>query len=71
MKKFLVTLLFLLLSISSLLAQVPPPPDYHENAGPGAPSSLPVDQYVFYLLGVAIVAGVYVIYAKRKTANQF
>lgn len=54
-----------------MLAQVPPPPDYHENAGPGAPSSLPVDQYVFYLLGVAIVAGVYVIYAKRKTANQF
>lgn len=59
----------LLLSFYSSFAQVPPPPDYHENSGPGAPSSLPVDQYVFFLIGMALTIGVYFIWNKRKAFN--
>lgn len=70
MKKILLTLLVFFLSINMLLAQVPPPPDYHENAGPGAPDALPVDQYVFYLLGMAFVIGFYFLWNHKKLVNQ-
>lgn len=69
MKFFLSTLLALLMSFSVLLAQVPPPPDYQENAGPGSPSAVPVDQYVFILFGLAIATGIYFVWNKRKAFN--
>lgn len=71
MKSFLFTLLLYLLSVSSSLAQVPPPPDYHENAVPGAPSALPVDQYLYYLIGVALTIAIYFIWKRKKLINQF
>lgn len=70
MKKILLTLLVFFAAINTMFAQVPPPPDYHENATPGAPS-LPVDQYVFYLIAIAISVGAYFIWQKRKVINQF
>lgn len=70
MKKFLLTLSVFFLAVHSLLAQVPPPPDYHENSGPGGqPSSLPVDQYVFILIGIALTIGMYIMWNKRKAFN--
>lgn len=69
MKKSLLTLLVFLLSITSLLAQVPPPPDNHENTGPGSPTNLPVDQYVFVLIGLALSIGIYFIWNKKKAFN--
>ena len=71
MKKSLLTLLAFLMSVSALLAQVPPPPDYHENAsgGPGSPSALPVDQYTIILFLLAIGVGFYVIWNKKKVFN--
>lgn len=67
MKKYLLTLLVSIVSVCSVVAQVPPPPDYEENSGPGSPSGpLPVDQYVFFLMGLAIIAGAYIIYYKKK-----
>lgn len=72
MKKFLLTLFVFFMSISSLLAQVPPPPDNHENAsGPGAPSALPIDNFSIVLLGIAMVIGIYFLWNRRKIVNQF
>lgn len=67
MKKNLLTLSVFLLSINYLLAQIPPPPDNHENTGPGVPT--PVDQYIFVLIGLALSIGIYFIWNKKKAFN--
>lgn len=71
MKKFLLNLCVFFLTVNSLIAQVPPPPDYHENSGPGGEPSpnTPVDQYLIILAAIAIIVGVYFVVNKRKAFN--
>lgn len=53
------------------MAQVPPPPDNQENfTTPGGPSGpVPVDQYVFILIGIALSIGAYLVWNKQKAFN--
>jgi len=69
MKKRLLTLSLFFSSMNFLLAQVPPPPDYHGTGTPGAPSALPVDQYVFCLIAMAVTGGIYLLRRKPKLAG--
>lgn len=69
MKKTILILSVFLLSINALLAQVPPPPDNHENLTPGSSDGLPVDQYFFVLIGLALSIGIYFIYNRKKVLN--
>lgn len=71
MKRLLLTLLLFFLPMTLLLAQVPPPPDYHGNGTPGAPGGpLPLDQYQFCLIAIAVIAGIYFIMKRKKIAGH-
>lgn len=67
--KILLILSMFLSSSAALFAQVPPPPNYHGNGTPGAPSALPVDQYLLYLLAFACIAGIYFLRKKPALTN--
>lgn len=69
MKNYLLTLMFLL-SAAFLSAQVPPPPDYHGTGTPGAPSALPVDQYVLCLIAIALIMGIYLFSKKQNPVDN-
>ncbi len=70
MKNRILTLLLLVLPVINIFAQVPPPPDYGEDAGvPGAPST-PVDQYVVFLAVFAVMFAAYYIWQQRKLIKE-
>ncbi|MDD3458118.1 MAG: hypothetical protein PHO74_01385 [Weeksellaceae bacterium] len=70
MKNRLLTLLMILLPVINLFAQVPPPPDYGEDAGtPGTPST-PVDQYVILLIVAGILFATFYLWKQRKLVSQ-
>lgn len=67
MKKRILILLILLQPVFSLFAQVPPPPDYGEDAGvPGGPAT-PIDQYIIFMVIIAVaIAYYFTLHQKRK-----
>lgn len=68
MKNFIINFILLILPIATAFAQVPPPPDFGEDAStPGAPSQTPIDQYMFILIVAAITITVYYILKNRET----
>lgn len=73
MKNFIVNFILLILPIATAFAQVPPPPDYGEDAsgGPGAPSKTPIDQIEFMIvLGtVALILGTYYYFKRNKVSE--
>jgi hypothetical protein len=52
MKKLLLLILTVLVSVASFAQNVPPP---NLNRGPGPPPGLPVDQYLIGLFAVGII----------------
>lgn len=73
MKNFIVNFILLILPIATAFAQVPPPPDFGEDAsgGPGAPSQTPIDQIEFMvvLITVALILGTYYYFKKNKVSE--
>ncbi|MBW7870595.1 MAG: hypothetical protein H3C39_05990 [Flavobacteriia bacterium] len=68
--RILLTLLIILLPVIDLFAQVPPPPDYGEDAGtPGSPST-PIDQYVILLIAVGFIFAGYYLWRQKKLVSQ-
>lgn len=59
-----------MLPVIDLFAQVPPPPDYGEDAGtPGTPST-PIDQYVILLIAVGFIFAGYYLLKHKKLVSQ-
>lgn len=73
MKNFIINFILLILPIATAFAQVPPPPDFGEDAsgGPGAPSKTPIDQIEFLMLlaGVALILGIYYYMKSNKVSE--
>lgn len=73
MKNFIINFILLILPIATAFAQVPPPPDFGEDAsgGPGAPSKTPIDQIEFMIvLGtVALILGTYYYFKRNKVSE--
>ncbi len=73
MKNFIVNFILLILPIATAFAQVPPPPDYGEDAsgGPGAPSQTPIDQIEFMVVlsTVALILGTYYYFKRNKVSE--
>lgn len=73
MKNRILNFILLILPIATVFAQVPPPPDYGEDAsgGPGAPSKTPIDQIEFLMLlaGVALILGIYYYMKSNKVSE--
>jgi hypothetical protein len=65
MKKYLLSLTFLLGTILVFSQRVPPPPATPQSGGPGAPAS-PIDDYIIYLA----IVGLFVIYYTYKKSNR-
>lgn len=73
MKNFIINFILLILPIATAFAQVPPPPDYGEDAsaGPGAPSQTPIDQIEFMVVlsTVALILGTYYYFKRNKVSE--
>lgn len=73
MKNFIINFILLILPIATAFAQVPPPPDYGEDAsgGPGAPSKTPIDQIEFMVVlsAVALILGTYYYFKRNKVSE--
>lgn len=73
MKNFIINFILLILPIATAFAQVPPPPDYGEDAsgGPGAPSQTPIDQIEFMVVlsAVALILGTYYYFKRNKVSE--
>lgn len=73
MKNFIVNFILLILPIATAFAQVPPPPDFGEDAsgGPGAPSQTPIDQIEFMVVlsTVALILGTYYYFKRNKVSE--
>lgn len=73
MKNFLINFILLILPIATVFSQVPPPPDYGDDAagGPGAPSQTPIDQIEFMIVlgAVALILGTYYYYKRNKVSE--
>lgn len=73
MKNFIVNFILLILPIATAFAQVPPPPDYSDDAsgGPGAPSQTPIDQIEFMVVlsAVALILGTYYYFKRNKVSE--
>lgn len=76
MKNRILNFILLILPIATVFAQVPPPPDYGEDASggpgaPGAPSKTPIDQIEFLMLlaGVALILGIYYYMKSNKVSE--
>lgn len=63
MKNRILHFILMISPFVTIFAQVPPPPDFNEDAsgGPGAPSNTPIDQIEFLiaLVAIALVLGTY------------
>ena len=73
MKNFIINFILLILPIATAFAQVPPPPDFGEDAsgGPGAPSQTPIDQIEFMVVlsTVALILGTYYYFKRNKVSE--
>ena len=73
MKNFIINFILLILPIATAFAQVPPPPDFGEDAsgGPGVPSKTPIDQIEFMVVlsTVALILGTYYYFKRNKVSE--
>jgi len=73
MKNFIINFILLILPIATAFAQVPPPPDFGEDAsgGPGVPSKTPIDQIEFMVVlsAVALILGTYYYFKRNKVSE--
>lgn len=70
MKNRILSILLLLIPIVNLFAQVPPPPDYAEDAGGPGSGETPIDQYLVILVLAIIFVSAYYFWNQRKLAKN-
>jgi hypothetical protein len=70
MKNRILSVLLLVVPVLNVLAQVPPPPDYGEDAGTPGSTETPIDQYVILLFVAVAFIGAYYIWNQRKLVNN-
>jgi hypothetical protein len=70
MKNRILSVLLLVVPVLSIFAQVPPPPDYGEDAGTPGAGETPIDQYVVFLAIAILVFGSFYIWNQRKLVKN-
>lgn len=70
MKTRLLSILLLVVPVLSIFAQVPPPPDYGEDAGTPGAQDTPIDQYLIILVLAFALIGAYYFWNQRKLVKN-
>lgn len=70
MKTRILSILLFIVPVISIFAQVPPPPDYAEDAGAPGATETPIDQYLIILVVAFAIIGAYYFWNQRKLVKN-